>query len=74
VLLHGNPTWSYAWRHWINRLSAMGHRVLAPDLIGFGRSDKPKKMATHSFDFHRQVLLEWIERLDVRGVRLAVQD
>ena len=74
VLLHGNPTWSYAWRHWIQRLSAMGHRVLAPDLIGFGRSDKPKKMAAHGFDFHRQVLLEWIERMDVHNVRLAVQD
>ena len=74
VLLHGNPTWSYVWRHWIGRLTAMGHRVLAPDLIGFGRSDKPKKMATHTFDFHRQVLLEWIEHMDVHGIRLAVQD
>lgn len=74
VLLHGNPTWGYVWRHWIAHLRAQGHRVLAPDLIGFGRSDKPKKMAAHGFDFHRQVLLEWVERLDLQHVRLVVQD
>lgn len=74
LLLHGNPTWGYVWRHWIAHLKAQGHRVLAPDLIGFGRSDKPKKMAAHRFDFHRQVLLEWVQRLDLRRIRLVVQD
>ncbi|MEY2993617.1 MAG: tRNA-specific adenosine deaminase [Pseudomonadota bacterium] len=74
LLLHGNPTWSYIWRHWVPRLTALGHRVVAPDLIGFGRSDKPKKMAQHTYDWHRQVLLEWIDRLDLRRVTLAVQD
>jgi tRNA(adenine34) deaminase len=74
VLLHGNPTWSYMWRHWVAHLKAQGHRVLAPDLIGFGRSDKPKKMAMHHFDFHRDVLLQWLQRLNVQHARLVVQD
>jgi tRNA(adenine34) deaminase len=51
-----------------------GHRVVAPDLIGFGKSDKLKKAQAHSFEFHRQVLLELVERLDLRHVVLVVQD
>ena len=53
---------------------AAGHRVVAPDLIGFGKSDKPKKESAHSFGWHRQVLLELVERLDLRQVVLVVQD
>jgi tRNA(adenine34) deaminase len=53
---------------------AKGHRVVAPDLIGFGKSDKFKKPHQHSFDFHRQVLLEFIERLSLKNVVLVVQD
>ncbi len=53
---------------------AKGHRVVAPDLIGFGKSDKFKKPHQHSFDFHRQVLLEFIERLNLKNVVLVVQD
>jgi tRNA(adenine34) deaminase len=53
---------------------AAGHRVLAPDLIGFGKSDKPKKESAHSFSWHRQVLLDFIERLDLRNIVLVVQD
>ncbi len=74
LLLHGNPTWSYVWRHWVPQLVAQGHRVVAPDLIGFGKSDKPKKDQAHHFDFHRNVLLELIDRLDLRNMHLAVQD
>ena len=55
-------------------LLAAGDRVVAPDLIGFGKSDKPKKDAVHQFEWHRQVLLELIERLDLRHVVLVVQD
>jgi tRNA(adenine34) deaminase len=51
-----------------------GGRVVAPDLIGFGRSDKPKKEDAHRFAWHRQVLLEFVERLDLRDVVLVVQD
>jgi tRNA(adenine34) deaminase len=53
---------------------ASGGRVVAPDLPGFGKSDKPKKDASHSFSWHRQVLLEFVERLDLRNVVLVVQD
>ncbi|HPR44136.1 tRNA adenosine(34) deaminase TadA [Ottowia sp.] len=74
LLLHGNPSWSYIWRHMIPVFLAAGNRVVAPDLIGFGKSDKPKKDAVHTFGWHRQVLLEFIERLDLRHIVLAVQD
>ena len=74
LCLHGNPAWSYLYRRMIPVFLAEGHRVVAPDMIGFGRSDKPKKDAAHGFDFHRQVLLEFIERLDLRDLVLVVQD
>jgi tRNA(adenine34) deaminase len=53
---------------------AAGHRVVAPDLVGFGRSDKPKKESAHGFTWHRQVLLELVERLDLQRIALVVQD
>ncbi|TNF56528.1 MAG: tRNA adenosine(34) deaminase TadA [Burkholderiales bacterium] len=74
LLLHGNPAWSYLYRKIIPPLLAAGDRVVAPDLIGFGRSDKPKKVQVHRFEWHRQILLEFIEHLDLRRVILAVQD
>ena len=51
-----------------------GHRVVAPDMPGFGKSDKPKKDSAHSFDWHRQVLLEFVEALDLHDIHLVVQD
>jgi tRNA(adenine34) deaminase len=74
LCLHGNPAWSYLYRHMLPVFLAAGHRVVAPDLIGFGKSDKPKKDAFHTFEGHRQVLLEWIERLDLQRCVLVVQD
>ncbi len=74
LCLHGNPTWSYLYRHQIPTWLAAGDRVVAPDLIGFGKSDKPKKETAHRFGWHRQVLLELVERLDLRHVILVVQD
>ena len=74
LCLHGNPAWSYLYRKMIPVFLAAGHRVVAPDLIGFGKSDKPKKDATHHFNWHRQVLLELIEHLDLRNLVLVVQD
>ena len=74
VCLHGNPAWSYLYRKMIPTFTAHGHRVVAPDLIGFGKSDKFKKASQHSFEFHRQVLLDFIERLDLKRIVLVVQD
>ena len=74
LCLHGNPSWSYLYRHQIPVWLAAGDRVVAPDLIGFGKSDKPKKDSAHRFAWHRQVLLELVERLDLRRVILVVQD
>jgi len=74
LCLHGNPGWSYLYRHMIAAFGAAGHRVVAPDLIGFGRSDKPKKEGAHRFSWHRQVLLELVERLDLQRIVLVVQD
>lgn len=74
LCLHGNPSWSYIYRKMIPVFLGAGHRVVAPDLIGFGKSDKPKKDEVHSFTWHRQILLEFVEKLDLRNVVLVVQD
>ena len=74
LCLHGNPAWSYLYRHMIPVFLAAGHRVVAPDMPGFGKSDKPKKDSVHTFEWHRQVLLEFIDALDLRQIQLVVQD
>ena len=74
LCLHGNPAWSYLYRKMIPVFLQAGDRVVAPDLIGFGKSDKPKKDSIHSFTWHRQVLLEFVERLELENVVLVVQD
>ena len=74
LCLHGNPSWSYLYRKMIPVFLAAGDRIVAPDLIGFGKSDKPKKEAAHTFSRHREVLLELVERLDLRRVVLVAQD
>jgi len=74
LCLHGNPAWSYLYRKMIPVFLAQGQRVVAPDLIGFGKSEKPKKDSFHQFETHRQILLDFIERLDLQRVVLVVQD
>ena len=74
LCLHSDTAWSYAFRHHISAWTGAGHRVLAPDLIGFGKSDKPKKEAAHTLEFHRRVLAEFMEQLDLRAVELVAQD
>ncbi|WP_026436112.1 tRNA adenosine(34) deaminase TadA [Acidovorax sp. JHL-9] len=73
LLLHASPAWSYLFRHAVPILLAAGHRVVAPDLIGFGKSDKPKKEAVHRPDWHAQMLQEWVTRLDLRNAVLLAQ-
>jgi len=75
VLLHGEPTWSYLYRTMIPVLAAAGLRVVAPDLIGFGRSDKPAAVAEHTYARH----IEWVrallvDHLGLRGATLIGQD
>ncbi len=74
LCLHGNPAWSYLYRLMIPVFLAAGHRVIAPDMPGFGKSDKPLHQAQHSFHWHRQVLLELVEHLELRNICLVVQD
>lgn len=74
LCLHGQPTWSYLYRRMIPPFVAAGARVVAPDLFGFGRSDKPAEDAWYSFTRHRDALVAFIERLDLARVTLVVQD
>jgi haloalkane dehalogenase len=74
LCLHGQPTWCYLYRKMIPVFTAAGHRVVAPDLLGFGRSDKPVDDATYTFLFHRALLQRFIERLGLGRVTLVVQD
>jgi len=74
LCLHGQPTWSYLYRRMIPPFVASGARVVAPDFVGFGRSDKPEDEALYSFDFHRQYLIGFIEALDLKNITLVVQD
>jgi haloalkane dehalogenase len=74
LLLHGEPTWSYLYRHFIPPLTAYGHRVLAPDLIGFGKSDKPVNREAYSYERHVAWLCDWLEQLDLHDITLFCQD
>jgi haloalkane dehalogenase len=73
LCLHGNPSWSYLYRKMIPVFAKQG-RVIAPDLIGFGRSDKPTRESWHSFELHRNMLLAFIGKLDLKNITLVVQD
>jgi haloalkane dehalogenase len=74
LCLHGEPSWSFLYRRMIPVFVESGARVVAPDLLGFGRSDKPVKQSDYSFTFHRNYLLALIERLNLKNITLVVQD
>jgi len=74
LCLHGQPTWSYLYRRMIPVFLETGARVVAPDWLGFGRSDKPVDDAVYTFHFHRDMMLALIERLDLHNVTLVCQD
>jgi haloalkane dehalogenase len=74
VLVHGEPTWSFLWRKVIPPLVEAGHRCIAPDLPGFGRSDKPTDIDWYSYDRHSDCVAELFERLDLQAATLVVHD
>ncbi|MBE0622405.1 MAG: alpha/beta fold hydrolase [Burkholderiales bacterium] len=74
LCLHGQPTWSYLYRKMIPVLVAAGERVVAPDLFGFGKSDKPADEGFYTFGRHRDALVAFIERMDLDNITLVCQD
>jgi haloalkane dehalogenase len=74
LCLHGEPSWSFLYRRMIPVFLEARARVVAPDLLGFGRSDKPAQQSDYSFTFHRNYLLALVERLDLQNITLVVQD
>ena len=74
LCLHGEPSWSYLYRKMIPVFTTAGHRAVAPDLFGFGKSDKPVDDEVYTWDFHRNMLMGFIERLDLRNITLVCQD
>jgi len=74
LLLHGEPSWSYLYRKMIPILVSAGHRVVAPDLVGFGCSDKPAARADYTYQRHVDWMRAVLTGLDLRGVTLVCQD
>lgn len=74
LMLHGEPTWAYLYRHMIGPAVSSGFRVVAPDLIGFGRSDKPLDRSDYSYAAQVAWMRQWIEALDLKNMILACQD
>ena len=74
LLLHGEPSWSFLYRHMIPPIAAAGLRAVAPDLLGFGRSDKPTSRSDYTFAGHVAWMTAFIESLDLTGITLVCQD
>ncbi len=74
LMLHGEPTWSYLYRKMIPILNAAGYRTIVPDLIGFGRSDKPVSMDTHSYAFHVATQTQLVKALGLTDITFVGQD
>jgi haloalkane dehalogenase len=74
LCLHGQPTWSYLYRKMIPVFVAAGFRVIAPDLVGFGRSDKPTERDDYTYARHVQWMSAWLEGLDLQRINLFCQD
>ena len=74
LMLHGEPTWSYLYRNMILPVAAAGLRVLAPDLIGFGKSDKPSERSDYSYAGQVAWIRHWVEALGLREITLVCQD
>ena len=74
LLMHGEPSWSYLYRKFVPALVAKGHRVIAPDLIGFGKSDKPAARTDYSYERHVRWMKDWLTALGIEKITLFCQD
>lgn len=74
LFMHGEPTWSFLWRGLIPPIRDAGYRCIAPDMAGFGRSDKPTDVAWYSYDRHVQLMAGLLEELDLHGATIVVHD
>ncbi len=74
LMLHGEPSWSYLYRKMIPLFVGAGYRAVAPDLVGFGRSDKPAERADYSYEGHVDWRAQWLASLNLQGITLICQD
>ena len=74
IMMHGEPSWSFLYRHMISNVAAAGYRVLAPDLIGFGKSDKPTETSDYTYSRHTEWITDWFTQMDVSEAVLFCQD
>jgi haloalkane dehalogenase len=74
LLMHGEPSWSFLYRKMIPLLAEAGYRVVAPDLVGFGRSDKPASQSDYTYQGHIEWMTDWLAEVDLRDVTLVCQD
>jgi haloalkane dehalogenase len=74
LFMHGEPTWSFLWRHVIGPVRDAGFRCIAPDAVGFGRSDKPTDVGWYSYDRHVELAATLLDDLDLRGATIVVHD
>lgn len=74
LCMHGEPSWSYLYRTMIPVFTAAGHRVIAPDLVGFGRSDKPTAVNDYTYERHVSWMSQWLANNDLRHLTLVCQD
>ncbi len=74
LLMHGEPSWSFLYRYMIPPLVKAGYRAVAPDLVGFGRSDKPSEPNDHSYQKHVEWINRWLHKLDLKRITLFCQD
>jgi len=74
LCFHGEPDWSYLYRHMVNALVGSGQRVVCPDLVGFGKSDKPTDQAWYTYERHVEYVTRHLEQIDLQDVTVVVQD
>ena len=74
LMLHGEPSWSYLYRKMVTPFVAAGYRVAAPDLPGFGKSDKPASRADYTYARHVAWMQDWLQAMDLNNIILICQD